>query len=64
VTVRKPYPVVLTRAWLPRPEELFAALIEEVRFALDSPLEESGFEPLVTAANNAAVLILRNANVR
>jgi hypothetical protein len=26
---------------LPSPEELFGALIEEVRFALDSPLEEA-----------------------
>ena len=32
---------------LPSPEELFGALIEEVRFALDSPLEGDGFEPSV-----------------
>jgi hypothetical protein len=29
---------------LPSPEELFGALIEEVRFALDSPLEGGRFE--------------------
>jgi hypothetical protein len=32
---------------LPSPEELFGALIEEVRFALDSPLEGDGSEPSV-----------------
>jgi hypothetical protein len=39
---------------LPSPEELFGALIEEVRFALDSPLEGSGFELLVPLYIDAA----------
>jgi hypothetical protein len=29
----------------------FEAMIEEVRFGEDSPLEESGFEPLVPLLN-------------
>jgi hypothetical protein len=33
---------------LPSPEELFGALIEEVRFALDSPLEETVLSELVS----------------
>jgi hypothetical protein len=31
----------------------YEAMIEEVRFAEDSPLEESGFEPLVPLATRA-----------
>jgi hypothetical protein len=33
---------------------LFGALIEEIRFARDSPLEESGFEPLVEEQGDLA----------
>jgi hypothetical protein len=35
---------------LPSPEELFGALIEEVRFALDSPLEGAVSSELVSEA--------------
>ena len=38
-----------TTAWLPLPEELFGALIEEVRFALDSPLEGRWIRTIGTA---------------
>jgi hypothetical protein len=35
------------------PGKIFGALIEEVRFAEDSPLEQAGFEPPVPWDNDA-----------
>ena len=48
-------------AWRASPSRLanFRRLIEKCRFAADSPLEESGFEPLVPLATEMLVELAR-----